>query len=68
MKKLIHRLYWELSNYVGYIITVRDYWDPETFTLKKNNTHLVLYKIVSKPDDAGCRRLEQVYRIQIKKI
>ena len=68
MKKLIGRLYWELSNSIGYIITVRDYWDPETFTLKKKNTHIVLYKIVSKTDDAGSRRLEQVYRIQIKKI
>ena len=68
MRKLIGRIYWELSNKIGYIIKVRDYWDPETFTLKKKNTHLVLYKIVSETDDAGWRRLEQVFRIQIKKI
>lgn len=68
MKKLIGRLYWELSNRIGYIITVRDYYDPQTFTLKKNNTHLVLYKIVSETDNAGWRKLEQVYRIQIRKI
>ena len=68
MKKLIGRLYWELSNHIGYIITVRDYWDPETFTLKKKNSHLILYKIVSTTDDAGWRKLEEVYRIQIKKI
>jgi hypothetical protein len=68
LKKFIGRIYWELSNKIGYIITVRDYWDPETFILKKKNTHLVLYKIVSSTDDAGWRRLEQVFRIQIKKI
>jgi hypothetical protein len=68
MKKFISRLYWEVSNRIGYIITVRDYYDPQTFTLTKKNTHLVLYKIVSNTDDAGWRKLEQVYRIQIKKI
>tara|TARA_R110002126_G_C10108733_1_gene467059 strand:+ start:257 stop:463 length:207 start_codon:yes stop_codon:yes gene_type:complete len=68
MKKLIGRLYWQLSNRIGYIITVRDYYDPKTFTLRKNNTHLVLFKIVSDTDDAGWRKLEEVYRIQIKKI
>ena len=68
MKKLIGRLYWQLSNRIGYIITVRDYYDPQTFTLKKNNTHLVLFKIVSETDNAGWRKLQEVYRIQIKKI
>ena len=68
MKKLIGRLYWEVSNRIGYIITVRDYYDPQTFTLKKNNTHLVLFKIVSQTDNAGWRKLQEVYRIQIKKI
>jgi hypothetical protein len=28
----------------------------------------MLYKIVSSTDDAGWRKLEEVYRIQIKKI
>lgn len=68
MKKLIGRLYWELSNRIGYILTVRDYYDPQTFTLKKKNSHLILYKIVSTTDNAGWRKLEEVYRIQIKKI
>lgn len=68
MKKLIGRLYWQLSNRIGYIITVRDYYDPKTFTLRKNNTHLVLFKIVSETDNAGWRKLQEVYRIQIKKI
>ena len=61
-------LYWKFCNWIGYIIVFRDWYDVETFTLKKKNSHLLLYKIVSSTDDAGWRKLEEVYRIQIKKI
>jgi hypothetical protein len=61
-------LYWKFCNWVGYIIVFRDWYDPQTFTLKKKNSHLSLLKYTSKADDAGWRRVKEIWQIQIKKI
>ena len=68
MKKLLWTLYWRLTGMIGYTIFLKDYYDPETFTLKKKNSHLAIFKIMSKEDANGHRRVEQVFRIQIRKI
>lgn len=53
---------------IGYTAYFRDYYDPETFTLKKKNSHLAILKIISKTDENGHRRVKEVCVIQIKKI
>ena len=53
---------------IGYTIYLRDYYDPQTFTLKKKNSHLAILKIISKTDDNGYRKVKEVFQIQIKKI
>ena len=53
---------------IGYTIYLRDYWDPETFTLKKKNSHLAILKIISKTDKNGHRRVKEVFVIQIRKV
>lgn len=68
MKKLLWTLYWHLSAMIGYTIFLRDYWDPQTFTLKKKNSHLAIVKIIGKTDANGHRRVKQVFEIQIRKI
>lgn len=68
MKKLLWTIYWRLSQMIGYTIHLKDYYDPQTFTLKKNNSHVAVFKIISKTDENGHRRVEEVFRIQIRKI
>ena len=68
MKKLLWTLHWRLSGMIGYTAYFRDWYDPETFTLKKKNSHLAILKIISKTDANGHRRLKEVCVIQIKKI
>ena len=53
---------------IGYTIFLKDYYDPQTFTLKKNNSHIAIFKIMSKEDANGHRRVEQVFTIQIRKV
>jgi hypothetical protein len=53
---------------IGYTIYLRDWYDPETFTLKKKNSHLAILKIISKKDENGYRRVKEVFQIQIRKI
>ena len=61
-------LYWKFCNWIGYIIVFRDWYDVETFTLKKKNSHLAILKIISKKDENGYRRVKEVFQIQIRKI
>lgn len=61
-------LYWKFCNWIGYIIVFRDWYDPNTLTLKKKNSHLALLKYTSKADDAGWRKVKEVFQIQIRKI
>lgn len=61
-------LYWRFCNWVGYIIVLRDWYDPNTFTLKKKNSHLALLKYTSKADEAGWRKLKEIFQIQIRKV
>jgi hypothetical protein len=68
MKKLLWTVYWKLSGMIGYTIFLKDYYDPQTFTLNKTNSHIAIFKIISKEDANGHRRLEQVFTIQIRKI
>ena len=68
MKKLLWTLHWKLSGMIGYTIYFRDYYDSETFTLKKKNSHLAILKIISKTDANGHRRVKEVFVIQIRKI
>ena len=60
--------YYKLSRWIGYIIVLRDYYDVETFTLKKKNSHLALLKYVGETDEQGWTKVEQVFQIQIKTI
>ena len=53
---------------IGYTIYLRDYYDPETFTLKKKNSHLAILKITGKTDENGHRRAKEVLVIQLRKI
>ena len=53
---------------IGYTVFFRDYYDPQTFTLKKKNSHLAILKIVSKTDENGYRKVKEVFQIQIRKI
>lgn len=53
---------------VGYTIFLRDWYDPETFTLKKKNSHLAVLKILSKEDANGHRRVKEIFQIQIRNI
>lgn len=68
MKKLFIKLSWKFLNWIGYVIVFRDYYDPQTFTLVKRNTHMVIHKCISKTDENGYRRVKQIFEIQIKKI
>ena len=68
MKKLLWTIHWKLSGMIGYTIYLRDYWDPETFTLKKKNSHLAILKIISKTDANGHRRVKEVFVIKIRMI
>ena len=61
-------LYWKFCNWIGYIIIFRDWYDPQTFTLKKKNSHMAILKMISKEDQNGHRRVKEVFQIQIKKI
>ena len=68
MKKLLWTIHWRLSQMIGYTVFFRDYYDPQTFTLKKKNSHLAILKIISKEDENGHRRVKEVFQIQIRKI
>ena len=68
MKKLLWTIHWKLSQMIGYTVFLRDYYDTETFTLKKKNSHLAILKIVSKTDENGYRKVKEVFQIQIRKI
>ena len=68
MRKLLWTLHWKLSQMIGYTIYLRDYYDPQTFTLKKKNSHLAILKIIGKTDDNGYRKVKEVFQIQIRKI
>ena len=68
MKKLLGTLYWTLCRKIGYILVLRDYWDPETFTLRRKNSHIALLKYIGKVDEHGHIRVKEVGKIQIKKI
>ena len=61
-------LYWKFCNWIGYIIVFRDWYDEETFTLKKRNSHMAILKMISKEDENGHRRVKEVFQIQIRKI
>lgn len=68
MKKLLWTLHWKLTGIIGYTIYLRDWYDPETFTLKKKNSHLAILKIIGEKDENGYRRVKEVFVIQIRKI
>ena len=68
MKKLLWTIHWKLSGMIGYTIYLRDYYDTETFTLKKKNSHLAILKIIGKTDENGHRRAKEVLVIQLRKI
>ena len=68
MRKLLWTLHWKLTGIIGYTIYLRDWYDPETFTLKKKNSHLAILKIISKVDENGYRRVKEIFQIQIRKI
>ena len=68
MKKLLWTIHWKLSGMIGYTIYLRDYYDTETFTLKKKNSHLAILKIISKVDENGYRKVKEVFQMQIRKI
>jgi hypothetical protein len=68
MKKLIGNLYWRICRRIGYIITLRDYYDPKTFTLVKKNSHMALLKHIGKEDENGYIKVEEVWQIRIKKV
>ena len=68
MRKLLWILYWRVTGAIGYTVYLRDWYDPETFTLRKKNSHLAILKILSKEDANGHRRVEEVFQIQIRKI
>jgi hypothetical protein len=68
MKKLIADLYWRACRRIGYIITLRDYYDPKTFTLVKKNSHMALIKYIGKEDENGYVRVKEVWQIRIKKV
>ena len=53
---------------IGYTVFLRDWYDPETFTLKKKNSHLAILKIISKVDENRYRRVKEIFQIQIRKI
>tara|TARA_R110000868_G_scaffold82871_4_gene233827 strand:+ start:978 stop:1172 length:195 start_codon:yes stop_codon:yes gene_type:complete len=61
-------LYWKFCNWIGYIIVFRDWYDPQTFTLKKKNSHMAMLKMISKEDENGHRRVKEVFQIQIRKV
>lgn len=68
MRKLLWTIHWKLSGMIGYTFYFRDWYDPETFTLKKKNSHLAVLKIISKTDENGHRKVKEVFQIQIRKV
>jgi len=68
MKKLLWTLYWRVTGMIGYTVYLRDYYDPQTFTLRKKNSHIAIFKIIGKTDGNGHRRAKEVLVIQIRKI
>lgn len=59
-------IYIMLCHLIGYRIVFRDYYDVETFTLRKKNSHMALIKYIGKPDENGHIKIEQIFQIQIK--
>ena len=68
MIKFLYGIYWRVCRRIGYRIVFRDYYDPKTFTLVKNNSHMALLKYVGKADDNGYIKVQEVWQIQIRKI
>ena len=68
MKKYIANLYWNICKRIGYSIVLSDYWDSQTFTLKKKNSHMTLLKHIGNEDACGTIPVKQIFQIQIKNI
>ena len=68
MRKVIGKLYWRICRRIGYIIILRDYYDPKTFTLVKKNSHMALLKHIGKEDEQGHIRVKEIWQMKIKKI
>lgn len=64
----MRRFYWRLCKWIGYTITLRDYYDPKTFTLRKKNSHLSMLKHMGEVDDRGWISVKEVFTIQIKRV
>lgn len=64
----MRRLYWRFCKWIGYTITLRDYYDPKIFTLKKKNSHLSLLKHMGETDDKGWMKVKEVFTVQIKRV
>ena len=60
------KFYWWLCNWMGYQISLQHDWGKDCFTLEKKNTYIVLFKYISKRDDTGWRKLQELYRIKIR--
>lgn len=64
----MRKIYWWICSFIGYTITLRDWYCPKKFTLVKKNTHLSLYKHISKVDAYGHIRIKEIFTIQIKRL
>ena len=64
----MRRFYWRLCKWIGYTITLQDYYDPKTFMVKKKNSHLSLLKHMGEADDRGWMSVKEVFTIQIKRV
>jgi hypothetical protein len=64
----MRKVYYKICRLVGYIVVLRDYYDVQTFTLKKKNSHLALLKYVGEVDENKTSRVKEIFQIQIRKV
>jgi hypothetical protein len=61
----MRELYFMFCNWVGYIIIYTHHYSEHAIV---RNSHIALMKYVSKRDIHGCRKLKQIFQIQVKKL
>jgi hypothetical protein len=65
----MREIYYRICRWIGYVIVFRDYYDVETFTLKRKNSHMALLKYIGKEDEQGRYiRVKEIFQIQIRKV
>lgn len=60
------KLYYKLCDRIGYLLILQHNYDPQTFEYTKYN-RIILFKFIGKRDDAGFRKIKEIFQIQLKR-